>query len=101
MEILDRCIEEKEGIREMDLKKEDLVKALKENRFRDLICDMIYPELKEFKNKYPTYYRIDSAKAYRYKYKNFNGVIVFLRPDLNTKEKFINYFGTPLLWCGC
>lgn len=93
MEILDRFIEEKEKLMEMKLKQDELSKALKENKFKDLICDKIYPELKEFKRKYPTYYRIDSDKAYRYKYKNLNGVIVFLRPDLNNEKKFSDYFG--------
>ncbi len=93
MSILDRCTEEKETIKKLKLNKNELNKTIKENKFRDLICDKIYPELKEFKDKYPTYYRIDSDTAFRYKYKHHNGVIVFLKPDINTEESFIKYFG--------
>lgn len=93
MMILERCIEEKKAIRKVELKENELKRTLKENKFRDLICDKIYPELKEFKDKYPTYYRIDADKAFRYKYKHHNGVIVFLRPDINSNEGFKDYFG--------
>lgn len=93
MGILDKFINEKEIVKQIDLKDTDVKKVIKENKFKDLICDKIYPELKEFKEKYPTYYRIDSDRAFRYKYKHHNGVIVFLRPDLNSKEKFADYFG--------
>ncbi|MCX9014916.1 MAG: hypothetical protein OIN89_09015 [Candidatus Methanoperedens sp.] len=91
MKILNRCIEENKDIKKIE--KKELQNALKKNKFRDLICNKIYPELKNFKDKHPTYYRIDSDKAFRYKYKTHNGVIVFLRPDINSEMDFEKYFG--------
>ena len=89
MEVIERYIE-KEKEKE-PIEREKLLKTLKEDKFTtELICGKVYPELKSFEGKYPTYYRIDAAKACEY---NTNAVIVFLKPSLQTKEEFAGYFG--------
>ena len=97
MDIIKQCIEEKKELRDKELNLRDVRKAIKNNKFRDLILNKIYPELRDIledkENSYPTYYRIDAALASEYKLVPVHGVFVFLRPDIRTPEQFKSYFG--------
>lgn len=89
MEVIERYIEKEKE--EKSLGREELLKALKEDKFTtELICGKVYPELKNFEGKYPTYYRIDAAKACEYR---TNAVIVFLKPELRSEKDFAGYLG--------